>query len=97
MKLQSDLMNQKAGAATVNADYNQTQLQSQTDKALYDLGVISGMAYKASKSKADELAIRNGLEDQRLESTQKAIDAQLAIAGQSRPDEGSCRTQAETA
>src|SRR3954447_9010087 len=42
MKLQSDLMNQKAGAATVNADYNQTQLQSQTDKALYDLGVISG-------------------------------------------------------
>jgi multidrug resistance efflux pump len=78
MKLGSDLMNQKAGAATVKADYNQTQLQSQTDKALYDLGVISGLAYKASKSKADELTIRNGLEDQRLESTQKAIDAQLA-------------------
>src|SRR5690348_5037699 len=78
MKLESDLMNQKAGAATVKADYNQTQLQSQTDKSLYDLGVISGLAYKASKSKADELTIRNGLEDQRLESTQKAIDAQLA-------------------
>jgi len=78
MKLESDLMNQKAGAATVKADYNTTQLQSQTDKALYDLGVISGLAYKASKSKADELTIRNGLEDQPLESTQKAIDAQLA-------------------
>ncbi|HKV76539.1 MAG TPA: efflux RND transporter periplasmic adaptor subunit [Candidatus Sulfotelmatobacter sp.] len=78
MKLESDLMNQKAGAATVKADYNTTQLQSQTDKALYDLGVISGLAYKASKSKADELTIRNGLEDQRLDSTQKAIDAQLA-------------------
>ncbi len=78
MKLESDLMNQKAGAATVKADYNQTQLQSQTDKSLYDLGVISGLAYKASKSKADELTIRNGLEDQRLESTQKSIDAQLA-------------------
>ena len=77
MKLESDLMNQKAGAATVKADYNQTQLQSQTDKSLYDLGVISGLAYKASKSKADELTIRNGLEDQRLESTQKSIDAQL--------------------
>src|SRR5580693_7924938 len=34
MKLESDLMNQKAGAATVKADYNQTQLQSQTDKSL---------------------------------------------------------------
>ena len=78
MKLESDLMNQKAGAATVKADYNTTQLQSQTDKALFDLGVISGLAYKASKSKADELTIRNGLEDQRLESTQKSIDAQLA-------------------
>jgi RND family efflux transporter MFP subunit len=78
MKLESDLMNQKAGAATVKADYNQSQLQSQTDKSLYDLGVISGLAYRASKSKADELTIRNGLEDQRLESTQKAIDAQLS-------------------
>jgi len=53
-------------------------LQSQTDKALYDLGVISGLAYKNSKGKADELTIRNGLEDQSLASTQKSIDAQLA-------------------
>lgn len=78
MKLESDYMNQKAGAATVQADYSQAQLQSQTDKALYDLGVISGLAYKASKGKADELTIRNGLEDQSLASSQKAIDAQLA-------------------
>ncbi|MFZ0732783.1 MAG: HlyD family efflux transporter periplasmic adaptor subunit [Candidatus Sulfotelmatobacter sp.] len=78
MKLASDFMNQKAGAATVNADFAQAELQSQTDKALYDLGVISGLAYKASKGKADELTIRNGLEDQRLVSSQKAIDSQLA-------------------
>ena len=78
MKLESDLMNQKSGAATVKADYSQAQLQSQTDKALYDLGVISGLAYKASKGKADELTTRNGLEDQSLASTQKSIDAQLA-------------------
>jgi len=78
MKLESDLMNQKAGAATVKADYTQAQLQSQTDKALYDLGVISGMAYKNSKGKADELTTRNDLENQRLVSSQKAIDAQLA-------------------
>src|SRR5579871_2565848 len=77
-KLESDLMNQKAGAATVKADYNQTQLQSQTDKSLYDLGVISGLAYKNSKGKADELTIRNDLEDQRMTSSQKALEAQLA-------------------
>lgn len=78
MKLESDLMNQKAGAATVKADFTQAELQSQTDKALFDLGVISGLAYKASKGKADELTIRNGLEDQRLVSGQKAMDSQLA-------------------
>lgn len=78
MKLESDLMNQKAGAATVKADYTQAQLQSQTDKALYDLGVISGLAYKNSKGKADELTTRNGLADDSLASSQKAIDAQLA-------------------
>jgi HlyD family secretion protein len=78
MKLESDLMAQKAGAATVTADYTQAQLQSQTDKSLYDLGVISGLAYKASKGKADELTIRNNLADQSITSTQKSIDAQLA-------------------
>jgi len=77
-KLESDLMNQKAGAATVKADYSQAKLQSDTDKALYDLGVISGMAYKNSKGKSDELTIRNDLEGERLTSTQKAIEAQLA-------------------
>src|ERR1051325_11633652 len=60
MKLESDLMNQKAGAATVKADYSQAKMQADTDKALYELGVISGMAYKNSKGKSDELTIRNG-------------------------------------
>jgi len=78
MKLESDYMNQKAAAATVKADFTQAQLQSQTDKSLYDLGVISGLAYKASKGKADELTARNSLADQSLEASQKSIDAQLA-------------------
>lgn len=78
MTLENNLMNQKAGAATVKADYSQAELQAQTDKALYDLGVISGLAYKASKGKSDELTTRNNLENQRLVSAQKAIDSQLA-------------------
>jgi HlyD family secretion protein len=78
VKLQSDLMSQKAGAATVNADYSEAKLQAETDKALYDLGVISGLAYKNSKSKADELTTRNHIEDERLDINQKAIESQLA-------------------
>ena len=78
VKLESDLMNQKAGAATVNADYTQAKLQSDIEKALYELGVISGMAYKNSKSKADELTTRNNIEGERLDINQKAIESQLA-------------------
>src|SRR5271156_362482 len=78
VRLQSDLMNQKAGAATVTADYSQARLQSETDKALYDLGVISGLAYKNSKSRADELTTRNNIEVERLDINQKATDSQLA-------------------
>jgi HlyD family secretion protein len=76
--LQSNLMNQKAGAATVNSDYTQAKLQADTDKALYDLGVISGLAYKNSKSKSDELTTRNNIEDERLDINQKAVETQMA-------------------
>jgi HlyD family secretion protein len=78
VKLESDLMNQKAGAATVGAEHAQAQRQGETDKALYDLGVISGLSYKASKGKADELTTRNDLELERLKANQNAIDSQMA-------------------
>jgi HlyD family secretion protein len=76
--LQSNFMTEKADAATVNADYTQAKLQADTDKALYDLGVISGLAYKSSKSKSDELTTRNNIEVDRLDITQKAIESQIA-------------------
>jgi RND family efflux transporter MFP subunit len=79
VKLESDLMTQQAGAATVSADYSQAKLQAQTDKALYDLGVISGLAYNVSKSKADELTARNKIEEDRLAMNEKVIASQLAV------------------
>ena len=78
-KLQSDLMTQKAAAATVGADFSQAKLQAQTDKSLYELGVISGLTYSASKGKADELTTRDGLEKQRLTLNEQAIETQIAV------------------
>jgi HlyD family secretion protein len=78
-KVQSDLMDQKAIGATVTADYTQAKLQAQTDKSLYDLGVVSGLTYSASKGKADELTTRNDLEKQRVILNEKAIETQLAV------------------
>lgn len=78
-KLQSDLMTQRAGAATVDADQSQAQKQAQTDEALYKLGVISGLAYSVSQSKAGELNTRDGIEKQRLDLNRAAITTQLQV------------------
>ena len=79
VKLDSDLMTQKAGAATVNADFNEAQRQAQTDKSLYDLGVISGLAAKASAGKAQEMTTGDNIEPQLLKINEKAIVSELAV------------------
>jgi HlyD family secretion protein len=79
VKLDSDLMTEKAGQATVNADYSEAQRQAQTDKSLYDLGVISGLQAKASAGKAQEMVTRDQIEDDRLKVNQQAVASQLAV------------------
>jgi RND family efflux transporter MFP subunit len=78
--LESTLMDKKAAAAQVNSDYTQDQLQAQTDKALYDLGVISGLAYSKSKNTAEQLTDQHRLSQEQLEVNRKAIEIQLASA-----------------
>jgi RND family efflux transporter MFP subunit len=78
--LESTLMDKKTAAAQVNSDYTQDQLQAQTDKALYDLGVIAGIAYNKSKNTADQLTTQHKLSQEQLEVNQKAIEIQLASA-----------------
>jgi HlyD family secretion protein len=79
VKVQSDLMAQKSTEATVNADYQQAQRQAKTNKALYGLGVISGLVYNASQGTADELSTRNKLQEQTVDINEKAIQSQLAV------------------
>src|SRR5450631_339202 len=79
VKLQSDLMDQKSDAADIGSQYTQAQLQAKTDKALFDLGVISGLAYSDSQGKADALTTRNTLEGQKLTMNEKALESQLAV------------------
>jgi HlyD family secretion protein len=78
--LQSTLMDKKTVAAEVNANYTSDQLQAQTDKALFDLGVISGVAYNKSKNTADQLNTQHNLSQQQLDVNEKAIEIQLASA-----------------
>lgn len=79
VKLESDLMNQRASAATVGADYNEARRKAETDSELAKLGVISGLSLKSSKGKAEEMSTRNDIEQQRIAINTKAVESQMAV------------------
>jgi len=78
VQLQSQVFNQQAAAATVEASYHQATLQAEADAGLYREGLISELTSKLSRSRADELAIRHGLEQKRLKIATDGVPAQLA-------------------
>lgn len=78
--LQSTLMDKKTAAAAVDASYAQDKLQAETDKQLFQLGVISGLAYQSAKESADQLTTQHQLSQQQLAVNQQAIEVQLASA-----------------
>ncbi len=80
VSVNSSLMDQRSTAADINAQYKQAQLQAKTDKALYKLGVISGLAYSYSQGKADSLVTRDKLEKDKVSINQQAISTQMAVA-----------------
>ncbi len=79
VSLESSLMDRRATAADIHAQFQQAQLQARTDKALYKLGVISGLSSSDSQGKADALITREELEKEEISINQKALQTQLAV------------------
>ena len=79
VKLQGDLLTQKASAATVNADYDDAKRLADSNRELVKIGVLSDQAWKTSQGKAQELATRNQIEQDRIAMNSKAIATQLAV------------------
>jgi HlyD family secretion protein len=78
VQLESRHLSQRAVAAGVQADFNQATLQAEADQDLHNQGLIGDLTLKLSQVRADELAIRHDLEQQRLEIASESVDAQLA-------------------
>jgi HlyD family secretion protein len=78
VRLQKDLMDQQAVAATVESDFHQAQLQVETNEALSKEGLIPDITLKLSKVKSDELSTRHDIETKRLSVYSEAAQAQLA-------------------
>ena len=86
--LDTELINQQAQAATVEAGYKEAKLQAEIDEQLFKEGLGSELNFKRSKVRAEELATRWALEQQRLdvhkESTRARLVAQQAQVDQAR-------------
>ncbi len=78
-KVDSDLMNLKGEAATVEADYENAQRDADANKELAKIGVLSDSALKASLAKAKEMATRHKIEDDRITEATKAVETQLEV------------------
>lgn len=79
VRLQSQLLDQRAVAARVAAEARQARLRADADEELARNGLIAGLTLKLSRSAAEELESRERIEQQRLDIAGEAIAAQLRV------------------
>ena len=86
VQVSSDLLNQKAAAATVRSEYEQAKIQHEVDEKLQKEGLAADVTASLSKVKMEQLRIRVGLEDERTVNTADSAKARL-LAQQSHVDQ----------
>jgi HlyD family secretion protein len=76
-QLDSQLLDQKAAAATVQSEYTEANLNAEKDAELAKLGLGAELNAKVTRAKAEALATRNDIEKQRLAVSAASVKAQL--------------------
>ena len=77
-QLDSQLLDQRATAATVQSDYRQAKLTADKDEQLAKLGLGAELNVKLSEAKAEALATRTQIEKERVSVSEASAKAQLA-------------------
>ncbi len=77
VQLESQFMTQQAEAARLQGDFVEAKLRAERDEQLFKLGLAPDLDLKVSRARAEALATRNQLEQQRLAIASKASQAQL--------------------
>lgn len=79
VELETQLLNQRAAAATVESDYQQAKQEAEANETLSREGLVSELVMKRTKIRSAELATRTALEKQRIAMTTEAMKTQLAV------------------
>lgn len=77
VRLDSQLLDQQAAAAAVEADLREAQLEAEANEELSKDGLISEIELRRSQIRAKQLENRHRIEGQRLKKTEESLVAQL--------------------
>ena len=77
-QLDSQLLDQRANAATVKSDYLQAKLKAEKDKEMAQAGIGPEITAELSQANAEALTTRNQIESDRVGVLSNSIAAQLA-------------------
>lgn len=78
MGLESQLLDQRASLAGFEADYEAARLTSEAETELASRGIISRIQARRSELSAEQLKLRTGIEQARIEKFEQTLHAQLA-------------------
>jgi HlyD family secretion protein len=79
VQVNNELLNQRATAATVEADYNRAKMQAEMDNELAKDKLIAELQRRRSEIDAQQLGVRNEIAKEQLASRSESARAQLAV------------------
>jgi len=79
VQVQNDLLNQRATAASIEADFKRAEMQVQMNEALAKDQLISQLQLRQSQLDSQQLSVRNKIAQEQLASRADSGRAQLAV------------------
>jgi HlyD family secretion protein len=79
VQVKNDELQQRASAASVEAEFNKAKMQAQMNEALAKDQLVSELVLRQSRVDAEQLAIRNEIAKQQLASSAESMRARLAV------------------
>lgn len=86
MGLESQVLDQRANMAGIEADYESARLQAEAEADLNKKGIISDINFRRSQLTEERLKVRLDIERERIEKFKDTMRAQL-VAGRARIDQ----------
>ena len=79
VQVQNDVLQQRAIAASIEADFSKVKMQAEMNEALAKNGLVSTLQLRQTQVDAQQLAVRSQIAQEQLASRADASRAQLAV------------------